>query len=585
MYTLAKCRQNHFQTLLIPVFLSLFLLSTQLKAQRDPVKWPFSKNSIWNMPIGSNAVYEPANFEDAGNVGVDTQHIIITSTSDQEYKVFNSPTFLPGRCSGTTELPFTLPFPRDFVIPDAGNSPFGGTPNSNFALIYPDGDSVFQGSLMSRCEVDGPIYLPDWYQWSANRLPVSIKGNGTDNSIGQGASQMSTLGGTIRLGELTNNQPIRHVIKINPWAHKYLHYSEETPGFIWPAKGADDYAGVATSPIRYNPAANPKILMGSLFAIPKNATPASLNLQTEAGKKLFDALQDYGMYFVEDAAYDTWDLVVQRGEEINFKQKYGFSMESTQWRTEVNKLMKALYIITNNAPSSVGGGGNPGAPLAPDFGIPNSLHNTVISLQTKGKYVSSENGVIPMTCNRTSASLWEQFTIIDENNDGIIALRGYNGKYVSSENGEKAITCNRTFISAWEEFTWIDLGDGKVALRGNNNKHISSENGLQPMTCNRTKIISWETFKYAFISNKGNRIENISAFAMYPNPATSVVKIHNPDQAFTTIRVIDLQGKVVLAQKLSATEETIDIQHLKNGLYLMNVLGKGKTLVKSLVKN
>ncbi|HEY5590184.1 MAG TPA: hypothetical protein VIK55_04120, partial [Paludibacter sp.] len=24
---------------------------------RDPLKWPFASNSIWNMPIGSKAVY------------------------------------------------------------------------------------------------------------------------------------------------------------------------------------------------------------------------------------------------------------------------------------------------------------------------------------------------------------------------------------------------------------------------------------------------------------------------------------------------------------------------------------------------
>ena len=28
---------------------------------RDPLKWPFAQNSIWNMPIGSGAQYVPAN--------------------------------------------------------------------------------------------------------------------------------------------------------------------------------------------------------------------------------------------------------------------------------------------------------------------------------------------------------------------------------------------------------------------------------------------------------------------------------------------------------------------------------------------
>lgn len=30
-------------------------------ASRDPLAWPFVQSSIWNMPIGSEAVYVPAN--------------------------------------------------------------------------------------------------------------------------------------------------------------------------------------------------------------------------------------------------------------------------------------------------------------------------------------------------------------------------------------------------------------------------------------------------------------------------------------------------------------------------------------------
>ena len=32
----------------------------QFPTSRDPLKWPFAKNSAWNMPIGSGAVYAPA---------------------------------------------------------------------------------------------------------------------------------------------------------------------------------------------------------------------------------------------------------------------------------------------------------------------------------------------------------------------------------------------------------------------------------------------------------------------------------------------------------------------------------------------
>ena len=333
---------------------------------REPFLWPFSQTSIWNTPIGSGAIYELANFEAAGNVGLDIQHILATKATDPFYPVLNTLGFGPGRCDGTDSLGFELQVPRDWIVPDAGpDNPYGRTPNSNYAIVMPDGEQVFEGSVIARCEADGPVHMPRWMKYPANRRLVSIEGDGQGD--GQGASGMSALGGTIRLGELVNDDPIRHVLKINPWAAKYLHYSEAIPGYKWPAKRADSYAGDFTRDISYNPEANPNILMGSLFAIPPDVTEESLELTSKPAKKLFYTLQHYGMYFVEDAAYDTWDIIVERDVEIEFEQTYGFSMGSDTFEADVNKLMQALHIVVNNGPESIGGGGEPIAPLAPPF--------------------------------------------------------------------------------------------------------------------------------------------------------------------------------------------------------------------------
>ena len=68
-------------------------------------------------------------------------------------------------------------------------------------------------------------------------------------------------------------------------------------------------------------------------------------------------------------------------------------------------------------------------------------------------------------------------------------------KYVSSENGAIPITCNRTTYSAWEEFTWGVNADETITLQGNNNDFVSSEDGTKAMTCTRTSASGWESFK------------------------------------------------------------------------------------------
>lgn len=329
-------------------------------SSRDPWLWPFAADCIWNQPIGSAATYQPANLQDAANAGVDIQHVLRLQAADPVRGVLGSTTFGPGRCSGTEDLGFSLRVPDSWLVPDAGSSPYGGTPNGNFALLLPGSDTVFEGSMISRCVVAGPVYVPDWMKWPGNRKYQNIRGDGISGG-GQGASGMSALGGTIRKGELTGSEAIRHAIKINPFAARYCYYSAAVPGYRWPARAADGYASTTYK------GTNPLLVMGSLLAIPPSVTEQSLGLTTVAGRKLFFTLQNFGMYFVEDAAWDTWDLIVERDAEVEFQNTYGFSMHSTTWRGEINKLMKALSIVTNNGPSSIGGGGTPLQALAPGF--------------------------------------------------------------------------------------------------------------------------------------------------------------------------------------------------------------------------
>jgi len=120
------------------------------------------------------------------------------------------------------------------------------------------------------------------------------------------------------------------------------------------------------------------------------------------------------------------------------------------------------------------------------------IGQTITLKGVNNDYVSSNDGTSAMTCDRTTASTWEQFLVVDAGN-GKVALESM-GKYVSSENGTMPITCNRTSYSTWEEFTWGVNANGTITLQGNNGDFISSEDGTQPMTCNRTVASTWESF-------------------------------------------------------------------------------------------
>ncbi len=350
---------------LLPILqfsVGLGLLPLRAAEPRDPWLWPFAAESIWNMPIGTGAVYKPAELGPARHVGVDTQFLLRTQGTDPDRPVLESPAFK--NRIGTAPLGFSLRVPDDWIVPDIGpDNPYGRTPNANYAILLPDGVSVMQGARITRPVRGGPVYLPTYMNRPANRQPISIRGDGLGR-IGQGASKMSTLGGTLRLGELVGAAPIRHAIKLNPWAARYCYYSRELPGWRWPALAADAYAEQEYK------GRNPAVVMGSLLALRPEATPEALGLQTAPGRKLFHVLQDYGAYFTEDAHWDTWDLVVERDAELEFARVHGFTMKSAVWRDEINRLVVALHVIDNNGPERIGGGGVPRRPLAPPLAAP-----------------------------------------------------------------------------------------------------------------------------------------------------------------------------------------------------------------------
>lgn len=353
--------------LVISIFLSLvlgnfsslipFLYSNAIATpkQREKWLWPFSSNSIWNMPIGSRAVYRAANLQKASYIAADREYFYRLKARDPLRPVYAPGNFGPGRCKGTQSMGISLPIPDNLIVPDATSNPYS-TPNNASAFLMPDGKTIEQFEPLARCTVGGSVY-----GWRNPWGGVSIYGDGIKGAhFGSG---LSSIGGSIRLGELIGDRPIRHALKVNIWGEKYLYYSPKVPGYRWPADRADSYAGD-----RYG-GKNSKLVQGSLLAIPPQVTETSLKLQTKPGKTLFRALQDYGAYIADDANWDAHYLAVENGVPEEFRQKYGYSFEgnSGKFYDDLMKLFQTLHILDNNQPQNIGGGGKRRAPLAPSI--------------------------------------------------------------------------------------------------------------------------------------------------------------------------------------------------------------------------
>ncbi len=337
------------------------------ESERNPWLWPFSIDSIWNTPIGSNAEYEDAGLRPTRGVGADPRHFLELSREDPERKVIGFDRFAPknGRCSGTTDMNgLTVHLPDGWTVPDIGpDNPYGLKPNSAFTFRLYGNDRVWNGPAIARCDPRGALYMYSFVRFPDKRIYEDLHGDGNTDTGGQGASRMSGMGGTIRVGELTGERPLRHAIKLNVWGH-HLYYGDDRPGYKWPATAADHYANQPDHKNRYV-GKNPNLVMGTLLAVEPGVTAKKLGLRSEPARLLLKTLQGYGAYITEDSGWDVWDIIVESDVMPEFEKKYGFGLESEKWEAEVLKIAPHLKIVVNNGPDSVGGGGRPLRPLAP----------------------------------------------------------------------------------------------------------------------------------------------------------------------------------------------------------------------------
>jgi hypothetical protein len=322
---------------------------------RNAWLWPFAQDSIWNTPIGSEAQYVPSGLSAAQAVIVDTNYLFKVPAGAPERPIYENPDW-SDRCYGTTNQGSwvrnprrMLPISNDMIVPNNGA-------NNASAFLLPDGKTLVQMNPLCRDKADGPVYgeLLD---------EIDIHGQGIEG--GHGGSGMSSIGGTIRKGELLGNAPIRHALKITLYAKEFIAFNNDgTQGYRWPAIRADGYADANSYGGK-----SPALEMGALLALKPNLSADGLGLKTPIARKLFKALQDYGAYLVDDSYCSCHNITAEQGVEAELKATYGYGMsgEGGDVQNDINRMWSALSVVNNNAPDRKGGGGTPRVALAPAF--------------------------------------------------------------------------------------------------------------------------------------------------------------------------------------------------------------------------
>lgn len=373
------------------VVLMCFVSMGNAQSYRNVYQWPFSEQSIWNTPIGSNAVYLDAQIQQAFAAGmtVDEEIISLDRNAPMIDVYINNAQWNPSlnRCPIEGPLMFSVPLPTSFIISPATWD--GSTPNSQTALLMPDGVSLRGTQPLARCQPG----------FATSRWQVADVNIYSEGSLGMhGGSKLSALGGTLRLGELRpSSGPIKHSLKVNLFGAKNYNYTPSNQGYRWPAIAADSYAPSNYGTQRTNPIVE-ACRMGALLALKPDFDINAIGFETEPAKILAQAFKDYGAYIVDDTAWDVYALCTEWSPNGKFTEQFqtdwGFPMsvynKNNAWARDMDKIFLNLHVVDNNSPTAIGGGGTPRAALAPPFepdclagvngtSVPVELESTVLS--------------------------------------------------------------------------------------------------------------------------------------------------------------------------------------------------------------
>jgi hypothetical protein len=363
---------------------------------RNPFWWPFISSSIWNTPIGSGAVYVPANLVaalddptdhfangDPIDVGwtpmphIDEERIVLVPTAPLTTINYSSAGWQQGadRCIATplpdpnfTFLPKDVPIPTNYTVPNDRK-------NSGAAFLMPDGHTLVQTQPLARCSAGS-------YATSIARIfdggvdADIISGDGRNGA--HGGSRLGTLGGTIRLGEMRpGSRGPRHALKVNLYSPMELfNCTTKAECFRWPAYTCD--SGCTTEYGEITDNTNTAMKMGSLLAILPSVNINNIGLETEPGRQIAWTLQNYGGYVVDTTGGAAFGLSAEvgfHGSKLDeFFADYGLSMnarvghnQDSAWGRDMQRIRPLLHVVNNNSPTSVGGGGAPRQPVAPPF--------------------------------------------------------------------------------------------------------------------------------------------------------------------------------------------------------------------------
>ena len=329
-------RPWHLATMASALAVSLLLADSAAagpcQSSTDPFANPFSAASALHRPIGSGAVYASDSHATTLNLKR-APFNSINSNNGWGVNVYKSTAADPSkRVTG----PSNKGFPTTLRVPNGAHNQ---STNDATVVIHDSTTNITHEFYRWRWN-NGQPSAAIHHQWSLRDAGHSGPGG---KRVGSSASGVAGMFGLVRGHEVnTAGTKIEHALQMALDAKGSCGMMLKKQ-IVWPASSTDGFCSSSGN-------CRGQIPYGALLAIPPSVNIGSLGL-SEPGRRLAQAMQDYGVYVVDNSNCPTL-----RGDQNiagNVKQALV---------NDMRKIYPRLRMVLNNNPSqSVAGGGTPRA--------------------------------------------------------------------------------------------------------------------------------------------------------------------------------------------------------------------------------
>ena len=132
------------------------------------------------------------------------------------------------------------------------------------------------------------------------------------------------------------------------------------------------------------------------------------------------------------------------------------------------------------------------------------------------------------------------------------------------------INLNSNFLECTPASTYQWYLNNNLIVGATNQTYTPLTNGDYTVTITDSNNCSQTSSIYNF-AIMGLSTNNFNNYSIYPNPASNLIQVNNPNQKQSILTISDLLGNIVVQSYITKQTESINTNQLSNGIYIVNI--------------